>query len=167
MSEEKISIILDEVKQHQLPYWKEFPDFDLYMDQLVSLGNRFVSPITSSKITPAMVNSYVKKKIMSKPTKKKYQAVHLAELIAVSLLKTVYSLDTVKTALHQAESSQSASEAYDEFAHHFNLLITSLEISNNNIKFSSEPTTVPLPEQFAIRAFIYKAIGVQLISKAK
>ena len=54
----------------QLPQWKELPDLALYMDQVVSLGNRYLEPIISGPITASMVNSYVKKGLMPKPIKK-------------------------------------------------------------------------------------------------
>ena len=50
-----------------LPTWEEFPDFELYMDQLVSLGNRYLDNLTDSPITSSMVNSYVKKGLMARP----------------------------------------------------------------------------------------------------
>ena len=50
--------------EERLPLWNEFPDFDLYMDQLVNLGNRYLENFIDVKITASMINSYVKKGLM-------------------------------------------------------------------------------------------------------
>ena len=83
---------LDSFANKRLPYWEDFPDFELYMDQLVNLGNRYLTGFLGAPLTPSMINSYVKKGLMSRPVKKKYNATHLAELLVISLLKSVYPL---------------------------------------------------------------------------
>ena len=77
---------LDSFTNKRLPYWEDFPDFELYMDQLVNLGNRYLTGFLGAPLTPSMINSYVKKGLMSRPVKKKYNATHLAELLVISLL---------------------------------------------------------------------------------
>ena len=79
----------------RLPQWKELPDLALYMDQVVSLGNRYLEPLISGPITASMVNSYVKKGLMPKPIKKKYSQEHVASLILITIMKQVYSLDDI------------------------------------------------------------------------
>ena len=63
---------MESTEKLELPYWQEFPDIDLYMDQLVSLGNRYLSELSTNAITPSMVNSYVTKGLISRAIKKKY-----------------------------------------------------------------------------------------------
>ena len=50
-----------------LPRWHELPSIDLYMDQLISLIERYLAPLSipdEKIITPAMVNNYVKMKLI-------------------------------------------------------------------------------------------------------
>lgn len=164
MPETNITTILTELKKHQLPLWHEFPDFNLYMDQLVSLSNRYIEPLTGNKITPSMVNSYVKKKIMSKPLKKKYRAEHMAELLVISLLKTVYALDTVRTGLQFTKAKYGSAIAYDHFANYFNELLSTITIVDGDISNIPPKDSIPVVEQFAIQAVLYKKIGEKLIS---
>ena len=68
-----------------LPDWKELPNLDLYMDQVVLLITRYLSPLIKNEdekfITASIVNNYVRLKVMPPPVKKKYSKVHIASLI--------------------------------------------------------------------------------------
>ena len=75
-------------KSYSLPLWSEFPDIELYMDQVISLLTKYLEIYyraigTEKFITPSMINNYVKLKIIPSPEKKKYSRKHLAYLIIV------------------------------------------------------------------------------------
>ena len=72
---------------YELPAWDEFPALELYMDQVTVLINQYLEPFeidrnSDSAVTPAMINNYVKMKIVPPPVKKRYTKVHLALLEA-------------------------------------------------------------------------------------
>ena len=71
---------LDSFANKRLPYWEDFPDFELYMDQLVNLGNRYLTGFLGAPLTPSMINSYVKKGLMSRPVEKKIQCNSLSRI---------------------------------------------------------------------------------------
>lgn len=100
-----------------LPRWEELPDFELYMDQVVTLINRYLQPILPEKnnLTAAMVNNYVKQKIIAPPVKKHYTKEHLAYLLIITLFKQVLSLPEVKKALGYQINLQEIKEGYDNF----------------------------------------------------
>ncbi|WP_071130922.1 DUF1836 domain-containing protein [Enterococcus timonensis] len=106
-----------ELNGFSLPRWEDLPDFELYMDQVVTLVNRFLQPILPEKslLTAAMVNNYVKQKLLPPPLKKKYRKEHLAYLLAISALKQVLSLPELKEALTYQISFQEKTESYDAF----------------------------------------------------
>ena len=138
---------LDSFANKRLPYWEDFPDFELYMDQLVNLGNRYLTGFLGAPLTPSMINSYVKKGLMSRPVKKKYNATHLAELLVISLLKSVYPLETIKNYNEQLLHEFSIKESYNSFAQP---LANSLSLSK-------------LTKHVIINAVIYKMIGEHLL----
>ena len=78
----------------KLPRWKDLPDFDIYMDQVIFYINQELSPLFFEEkvITSNMVNNYVKNSIVKPPIKKHYKRYHLAFLIVVCILKRCYSL---------------------------------------------------------------------------
>lgn len=104
---------LKEYAQHllnyRLPRWEELPDFDLYMDQVITLIERYLNILEDGKetiITAAMVNNYVKLKLIPKPNKKKYNKEHIAYLIAITLLKQILTISEVRDGIaYQARIS--------------------------------------------------------------
>lgn len=147
-----------------LPKWDDFPDFDLYMDQLVSLGNRYLDNLIDTPITSSMVNSYVKKGLMERPIKKKYHPEHVAELIVISLLKNVYSLEIIKKSIKEVVAQSNVKEAYDYFATIFNTTLAHIRQQEENIlQANHSDSVINFTEQFAVRAVIYKLISSRLI----
>ena len=75
------------LEEYRLPEWEDLPALPLYMDQVIYLMNRYLSPLPreaeQKAVTPAMINNYVKLGIIPRPVKKRYSRVHLAFLIMV------------------------------------------------------------------------------------
>ena len=99
-----------QLNEVHLPRWEELPDIDLYMDQVMTLMDRYLGVLLNKQdekiITPAMVNNYVKLNLIPAPTKKQYNRVHLAYLIAITILKQVVAIKEVRTGiLYQAHLS--------------------------------------------------------------
>lgn len=110
---------MEELQQYHLPRWEELPDIELYMDQVITLIERYLSPLvgqTGNKvITPAMINNYVKLDIMPKPNKKRYERVHLAHLIVITILKQVLFIPEVKQGIFLQSKVDGISGAYNCF----------------------------------------------------
>lgn len=98
--DDELGLWADDMLSVHLPRWHELPDFDLYMDQVVTIVNHELSFLQAGEedtiLTPAMVNNYVKLKLMPKPVKKRYTRVHLAYLIIIVLLKPVLSISDIR-----------------------------------------------------------------------
>ncbi|KRN06402.1 hypothetical protein FD15_GL001023 [Liquorilactobacillus sucicola DSM 21376 = JCM 15457] len=154
---------LEEFSQIRLPLWDEFPDLELYMDQLVSLGNRYLSPLLESEITPSMINSYVKKGLMQRPTKKKYTTSNLAELVVISLLKSIYPLETIRDGITQSLKNNTIEESYSYFANLFNSTLQKINLEDATLNFNYKDELILLTEQFSVHSVIYKIIGQKLI----
>lgn len=120
-----MNVIQDELEawstnlcETHLPRWEELPDFDIYMDQLITLVERylfFVKTNDETIITAAMVNNYVKLKLIPKPEKKRYNKIHLAYLIAITLLKQVLSISEVKEGIEYQANLSGLKEAFNLF----------------------------------------------------
>lgn len=108
-----------ELKDLHLPRWHELPDIELYMDQVITLIEKYLSPVISVKkhplLTSSMVNNYVKLGLIPAPTKKRYNQKHLAFLVAITLLKQVLTIPEVKDGILFQVALAGSKEAYDLF----------------------------------------------------
>lgn len=148
-----------------LPQWKELPDLALYMDQVVSLGNRYLEPLISGPITASMVNSYVKKELMPKPVKKKYSQEHVASLILITIMKQVYSLDDIHEWLVTSVQTN-YQENYNLFCDAFNAAFTDLNLHHFNLDLHFEESSrAELTLNLIIQTVICKIISEHLINE--
>lgn len=99
--------------------WEELPDFGVYSDQVLSIIEKQLAFLDSSPderiITPAMINNYVKLKVIDRPIKKKYYKYHIAKLMVVTLLKQVLPLIDVGKGMELQISIKGEEKAYNSF----------------------------------------------------
>lgn len=109
----------EELLSFNIPRWEELPDIELYMDQVITFIEKYLSGLTSSKdkkiITSSMINNYVKLGLIPKPIKKKYNKIHLAYLFAISILKHVFTIQEVKDGIVFRSNLKGEKIAYNDF----------------------------------------------------
>ena len=97
--------------------WEQLPDLGLYMDQIITYLERQLTPILGDQerlFTPAMVNNYVKMKLVDRPIAKKYGREQLAQLLMISLLKQAATAEEIKQ-LFQLHAGEPVSQIYASF----------------------------------------------------
>ncbi len=67
-----------------------------------------------------MINNYVKHGYIAKPVKKKYQRRQVARLIAITTLKTVFSIQEISATLNMLHKEADSRELYDDFVDYMN-----------------------------------------------
>ena len=67
-----------------------------------------------------MVNNYVKHGYLTKPDKKKYQRQQIARLIAITTLKSVFSIQEIAQTLNTLQTQASSDQLYDAFVDYMN-----------------------------------------------
>ena len=101
--QENLSEWAETLEDFHLPRWDELPDLDLYMDQVLTLIDKYLSSVIQTEkhpiLTAAMVNNYVKKELIPAPNKKRYTRKHVAFLIAITLLKQVLTIPEIKVGI--------------------------------------------------------------------
>lgn len=96
--------------------WGDIPDIDLYKDQVISYMDRqLVGAGAGESVTPAMINNYVKQKVMPKPEGKRYSREHVAYLTMIAILKQVVSVSDVKTLIGKTAESEGLRPLYERF----------------------------------------------------
>ncbi len=125
-----------------LPRWDDLPDFGLYMDQVISLMERYLGPPVGPGergLTASMVNNYVKMGVVPSPQKKKYGRSHLACLVVVCALKAVLPLEIIRQILSARLAQNTLEEAYDEFCTNFEAAERSAAELADSLDMASEP----------------------------
>ena len=105
------------------PKWEDIPNIDLYLDQVLLYVNQVCAPVSPDKdkgLTASMVNNYVKHDYLTKPDKKKYQRQQIARLIAITSLKSVFSIQEIAQTLNTLQSQASSDQLYDAFVDYMN-----------------------------------------------
>lgn len=115
----ELSNYIKEIENFKLPDYKDIPQIPLYMEQVIGYISEVLSPISNGNeqpLTPFMVNNYVKAKMITPPTKKKYNTNHIGYLLSISLLKNVVSMKDLATIIELDKSFTSDKEKlYDYF----------------------------------------------------
>ncbi|WP_283680168.1 DUF1836 domain-containing protein [Lentilactobacillus sp. Marseille-Q4993] len=115
------------LKGVELPLWSELPNFDLYMDQVTALVNGYLGQLELEPVTSSMINNYVKHKAIIAPVKKKYQTMHIADIILISLLKPAFSLETIRHGIDQVTANLYPQQAYDNFVKRLNFSLNNID----------------------------------------
>lgn len=96
--------------------WEEFPDIGLYKDQVVSyISKQLIHFDDEERLTSAMINNYIKDKLLPRTEGKKYAKEHLAGLIEICILKQILSVRDTGYLIKQETEGTSAADFYEKF----------------------------------------------------
>lgn len=158
------------LQQIHLPRWEEFPTIELYMDQVLEYLEDCLAPAFSIDqnrlITAAMINNYVKQKLMPAPIKKRYCHQHLAYIIVITILKQVITIQDISLGIQQQRKQYGAQNAYNLFVSEFerSALAFAEVLSGRSIIFEHQGITVnqDLPMHLAIFSYISRMAAIRL-----
>ena len=122
----------EEMTSFHMPRWEELPTFELYIDQVITLIEGYLSPLFGpgeTIITSAMINNYAKMHITPKAIKKRYGKAHLAYLIAITLLKQIYSIQEVMLGIQYQAEISGLKGAYNQFCEEMETALNTVHIS--------------------------------------
>ena len=124
-----------------LPQYTELPSIELYLDQVLRVVNDAVRPYVFSEkdapLTGTMVNNYVKHEVLPAPQKKLYRREHLAKLIVITIMKSVYSIPEIKQ-FFIAASQHELPMLYNLFCSEISLVSESLQ-SGRSVEIPDAP----------------------------
>lgn len=110
----------DYMQHFCLPEWEVLPDMELYMDQVISLVNRYLNLIpqdeTNPVITASAVNNYVRLRMMPAPERKRYGRRHMACVIMICVLKQSLTLAEIQRILPREMTEENIRQVYQDFA---------------------------------------------------
>ena len=106
------------LEAQKLPRWRELPDLELYLDQVLELTARYLDawPAFDRKgLTASMVNNYVMMGALPKPVKKRYSRRHLAQLLVICILKSSLPIASIRDLLRREMPEGGEETFYDGF----------------------------------------------------
>ena len=142
--------------------WNEFPDISLYKDQVISyMVRQIISFKKDGLITSAMLNNYIKDKLLPGANGKKYTREHLAGLTEICVLKQVLSVSDTGQLLKQELENSDPKEFYLKF-----LYVLDRELAATAEKIDAEweiETLSDVALQFAISGYCSKLVCERLL----
>lgn len=113
---ERVVELKERLNRERPVAWDDLPDISLYKDQVVSYMQRqLISFEEEAQLTSAMINNYIKDKLLPRADGKKYNRDHLAALTEIRALKQILSVKDIGTLLERDYSGKSQKEFYEEF----------------------------------------------------
>lgn len=162
--DERINEWNKKLAEHVLPKWEELPEFELYMDQVTVLVNKYLAILEDGEeriLTPSMINNYVKQRTVLPPVKKRYSRVHLAYLIMICILKQSLSIAMIQKILPVDEIGENVKDIYNAFVEIQNKKFVEVtkEIEN---KYEEEQFSDKLIMEIAVSANVHNIIAEKL-----
>ena len=113
---EELKQLKDVLTRERPASWKEFPDIGLYKDQVVAyISKQLIRFDDEELLTSAMINNYIKDKLLPRADGKKYSKEHLAGLIEICILKRVLSVRDTGFLLQQELEESNQETFYERF----------------------------------------------------
>lgn len=164
---------LDDLSQFSYKDYKDLPDIDLYMDQVVTFLEKqlaiFQTSSLDKQITSSMINNYVKGEVVSAPISKKYNREHLALIEEVCTLKQVLTIAEVKQIIDERYRKDGAQkdEIFDSFKNLLNEKIQeSIQVTKNalaDIEDNDMKRLTDLVVDLSLTANAYISISKRLL----
>lgn len=164
---------IEKFKSYQGIPKQEIPKIALYMDQVVSWFEEVLEPWLVAEnakgdkpLTKAMINNYVKAKLVKAPDKKKYSPEQLMQLLMIYQLKNVLSIEDLRLLL----SSEMGVEAvYDDFTQMEVFLLKELRDDGvyKSIENASDEAKKRYAMQLALEANLKKKLSEEIIHSMK
>ncbi|MGL5541206.1 MAG: DUF1836 domain-containing protein [Erysipelotrichaceae bacterium] len=157
------------VLQQRLARWDDLPELDLYMDQVLIYVEKQLGIIAIERenlITASMINNYVKAGLIPKPHKKKYNKVHIAYIIAITVLKQVMPIIQVRNGIQFTAKAHGEKGAYnlfcEEMEHAFYMVLEHDSTYFQQTK-ADNPLQIDLALKFLAMAYASKSVGLKII----
>lgn len=119
---------IEELGSFRCPAFDVIPDIELYMDQVLSLTDKYFAPLCEDNgegcITSSMINNYVKMKIVPPPEKKRYKREQIALIFMITVLKRVLSMNRIGELFVQLHEKHTTKEIYGIFEKEVNAAVS-------------------------------------------
>lgn len=117
MQQEIREMIAPEGAAFHLPRFDDIPNVGLYLEQTVHYICEYLEPLYHEAVTGSMISNYVKRKMVANPVRKQYNREQIAEILFITVAKSILSLDNIGVLLRIRKERYGIRETYNEFCH--------------------------------------------------
>ena len=162
---------MEDIANTSFPSWDELPEFELYMDQVIAIVNRYMGNMADLMhdekiITQAMINNYVKNKLIPPPVKKRYSKIHIAALLIICSCKQSMNISSIMAFL-DFESNEKMRVCYQNFLINRNSVIqemkTLIETKVKTIDKDQSAELIRMAQKSALRSGYYKIFAQKML----
>ena len=158
---QEIINMLEEMKKQNDASMTNFPDIELYMDQILDyLSRQKVSFRDNEKITSAMVNNYIKEGLLPRAKGKRYNKVHMMYLCIIQRLKKVLCGKDMSRLLSSSIKDEDITLYYTAYE---NILSDEITLIGEYIKGQEKTPKEELAMRLAIRSQLSKMLCEYLV----
>ena len=157
------SEIAQKLAKYKLPRYEEIISYPVAMRQLIAILNDYLSifkdPFDEEKlVTPFMINSYVRNKVLLPPENKDYNIDHIMFLIVIIILKHVLSISDIGKILKMAINQYPKQVAYNYFCNEVEGALNATFATRTSMFKNTPKVITPLNESVhsAVIAFANK-----------
>ena len=157
------SDIAKKIANFKLPRYDEIISYPVAMRQLIAILDDYLDifrdPFEEEKLlTPFMVNSYVRKKIIAPPDNKDYNKLHIMFLLVIGILKQVLSISDIGKILKMAMNQYAPEVAYEFFCNEIEEALNETFATRSTLYKKTPKVITPLNESVhsAVIAFANK-----------
>ena len=153
---------LSRIKENSAKSFDEFPDFDLYMDQvLLCLSRQMPTENKEEQLTSSMINNYIKAGLLPRANGKRYTREHLAYLTIIAKLKQVLTIQDTKALIGMFSESEGIEKAYDDFD---KALCSAFEKLISELDDISDSDNAAVAMKLAVTGYVYKTASEMIIN---
>ena len=152
-----------ETKAYQsAPEWTDFPDIELYMDQVISVLEKHLSPYYTEEkgVTPTMINNYVKQSLVPPPKGKRYDRGQVSRLFMICVLKSFMQLSDIASLLDRLALDRDEEALYALFSREMDAALSAVYGESVSAPSPADPTENVLHAALMAFASILYAGGV-------
>ena len=149
---------LESLAAYRCPAYESYPSIPLYKDQVLAFLNQALAPLTGEEtaVTSAMINNYVKMKVLPPPEHKKYSRDQVVCLYVINLCKQVLRMDEIRLLLSLAFPPENVEGGYLRFC-------ACLEAELQALRDASP---LPAPEEQPLLGAVVRSLVYRLYASA-
>ena len=148
-----------EFERDLLVLWDDIPDIGLYMDQVVQILNQKID--SSRRITPNMINNYVKDGFLEPPIQRRYSRSQIVRLFLMMQLKPVLSVPDIAILLNNLVPN--FADEYDCLRIEQKKYMTEI-FEFVNSKFENAKDSASLALQLALKASMLRHLAESILA---